>query len=629
MSFYSVIMIVFILAGIAGVLIAFLRPDPLADLEVKEEIDVFDLGYLIKSTLEYVNDYQNLNVEELDMNKQNIEKIAREQDTINSAEAMCAYGDKDSKHFLKEFVKTALTKNFGVAESTIEKIIRFDDYAMLSDRDLFDSLLYVYKKKFGKDAMNKLFALNKWDLGSGTGYQEHYVVTTEQLKKTFNVHVGLIDTLTYEDKLEILVQRIYSSVWGLGCIDEMLDMSIDGINCGTNGIPAPMYKYFGDIFNDESGSHPLASFNAVWCFYKGKYVHLAFLGFDTEKEFERVAKKIYKYDNPGTLSASLGGIVNYRMDGSRVTVVRPPAAENWAFFVRNLDAGATMDIVQWFEGLKDVKDKGIDRIVDTLHWIISGCLNLAITGEQGCGKTTLMMSLIAFVRKSFSIRTQEMSFELNLKRKYPDRNILAFRDTPTFSGQQGLDIQKKTDGSVNLMGEVATHLQGYLTIQTGETGSNQVMFTGHMKTAELMVAYFRDCVCNEGGMSERSAEALCAKVLNTNLHLLKDVSGHRHAERITMVVPHVMEDYPTSLEEAQKAYYYRPTDRPVFDTVDLIRYEDEEYHFTGEFSEEMIQKISVRLTPEELYEFKEFLTRMHTESAAYWERKKTARGGAA
>ena len=144
-----------------------------------------------------------------------------------------------------------------------------------------------------------------------------------------------------------------------------------------------------------------------------------------------------------------------------------------------------------------------------------------------------------------------------------------------------------------------------------------------------MVAYFRDCVCNEGGMSERSAEALCAKVLNTNLHLLKDVSGHRHAERITMVVPHVMEDYPTSLEEAQKAYYYRQTDRPIFDTVDLIRYEDEEYHFSGKFSEEMIQKISVRLTPEELYEFKEFLTRMHTESAAYWERKKTARGGAA
>lgn len=38
----------------------------------------------------------------------------------------------------------------------------------------------------------------------------------------------------------------------------------------------------------------------------------------------------------------------------------------------------------------------------------------------------------------------------------------------------------------------------------------------------------------------------------------------------------------------------------------------------------MIQKISVRLTSEELYEFKEFLTRMQTESAAYWERKKTA-----
>lgn len=619
MTIYHIIMMALIVTAVGAVLFVFLRPDSLSVLDDEAPVDIFSIDYLTTAVLEYTNNYQNMNVDELDMNKQTIEKIAKEQETITEAISLCAFGDKDSKHFLKELIKSTLTKNYEISAETINKVIPFDMPEAMSNQDKFDCLMHIYYRKWGKEGLKRLFKLNKWDKPHGEGYLEHYVVTVSDLEETFNSHIGLVETLRYQDKLEIVAQRIYSMNWGLGCVDSIFDMDVDGVNAGTSGIPAPLHKYLGDRYSEDTGDLPLVSYNAVWVFFEGKLVHMGFLGFLTEREFERVCKKIYKYDNPGTLSEDKGGIVNYRMDGSRVTVTRPPATENWSFFVRKLDAGAKMDVTAWFQGRKapEERDTGISDIVELLRWIVSGCLNLAITGEQGCGKTTFMMSVIDFVRKSFSIRSQEMSFELNLKQKYMLSNILAFRDTPTFSGQQGIDLQKKTDGSVNLMGEVATHMQGYLTIQTGETGSNQVMFTGHMKTAELLIGYFRDCMCNVGGMTEKSAESLCAKVLNTNIHLVKDVDGHRHATRITMIVPHVMENYPSDLEEAQKQYYYRQTDRPVFETVDLIRYQDHGYRISGEFTQEMKDHIKLRLSDTEREEFDAFCDYMHEQAMAY------------
>lgn len=61
------------------------------------------------------------------------------------------------------------------------------------------------------------------------------------------------------------------------------------------------------------------------------------------------------------------------------------------------------------------------------------------------------MALIDSIYDTMNLRIQETAFELHLRKIYPTRNILSFRETDTISGQEGLDVQKKTDGSVNIV----------------------------------------------------------------------------------------------------------------------------------------------------------------------------------
>ena len=91
-----------------------------------------------------------------------------------------------------------------------------------------------------------------------------------------------------------------------------------------------------------------------------------------------------------------------------------------------------------------------------------------------------------------------MAFELHLRDIYPDRNILSFRETDTISGQEGLDIQKKTDGTVNILGEVATiEVAAYL-IQMSQVGSLFTLFTHHAKTTDSLVKYMRNSLLSSG-----------------------------------------------------------------------------------------------------------------------------------
>ena len=137
-------------------------------------------------------------------------------------------------------------------------------------------------------------------------------------------------------------------------------------------------------------------------------------------------------------------------DGSRVVVVRPSFSETWAFFVRKFDVKRST-LEQWFKG-----EEGSIETIELLKYLVKGARIISITGEQGCGKTTMLMGMIENIYETMNIRVQETAFELHLRKIYPTRNILTFRETDTISGQEGLDVQKKTDGSVNIIGEVAT-----------------------------------------------------------------------------------------------------------------------------------------------------------------------------
>ena len=89
--------------------------------------------------------------------------------------------------------------------------------------------------------------------------------------------------------------------------------------------------------------------------------------------------------------------------------------------------------------------------------------------NKDAGKTTMLMAMIENIYETMNLRITETAFELHLRRIYPTRNILSMRETETVSGQDCLDVQKKTDGSVNIIRRSCNRSRSFLddTISTG------------------------------------------------------------------------------------------------------------------------------------------------------------------
>ncbi len=265
-------------------------------------------------------------------------------------------------------------------------------------------------------------------------------------------------------------------------------------------------------------------------------------------------------------------------DHSRVVVVRPPFAESFAFFVRKFNTIEKKELEEL------ITDKESKIMIDILKWIIKGCQIAAVTGAQGTGKTTLLMGLIGFIHPSFTLRIQEMAFELHLRDTYPDRNILSFRETESISGQEGLDLQKKTDGVVNILGEVASiEVAAYL-IQMSQTGSLFTLFTHHAKTTENLIKYMRNSLLS-GGLfrNEKIAREQVIDAIRFDIHLEKDIAGHRYIERVSEIVP----------KNSEQGY----------EIVDIAVFEENKYVFKHMFSENTKKEMQKRMTEQDRREF--------------------------
>ena len=308
-------------------------------------------------------------------------------------------------------------------------------------------LIYMYKKEFGYEALTQL--IKKYDLAvlkyTAGEAKPSYVITSEEISDIYEKE-DLI--LSFSDKLSVVVQRIYQYYKGYSSIDEVRDMNIDGVSGGVSGLPESFLSQVaqtdGDYLDQVLEHKVPRACDSIWIFFQGKSIRLAFLSFGTESELKRVCQNIYKYNNPGQLSDTNGFKINEMKDGSRVVVVRPSFSETWAFFVRKFDVKrATLEQL--------ITLPGGNEAIDLLKFLVKGARVVSLTGEQGCGKTTMLMGMIENIYETMNIRVQETAFELHLRKIYPTRNILSFRETDTISGQMGLDVQKKTDGSVNII----------------------------------------------------------------------------------------------------------------------------------------------------------------------------------
>lgn len=302
-------------------------------------------------------------------------------------------------------------------------------------------------------------------------------------------------------------------------------------------------------------------------------------------------------------------------DGSRVVVVRPSFSETWAFFVRKFDVKrATLEQLIVFPG----KEKAIDL----LKFLVKGARIISLTGEQGCGKTTMLMGMIENIYETMNIRVQETAFELHLRKIYPTRNILTFRETETISGQEGLDVQKKTDGSVNIIGEVATDPVASWMIQAAQVASKFTLFTHHAKTFPNLVTALRNSMLRTGVFNdERTAEEQVVQVLNFDIHLVKDFRGRRYIERVTECIPledkneynfdhrkeKTLEGKMDKFFDNATHYFTKVTDRQLYKYVNIMEYIDGEYVLTNKISDENIKEMRANMDETDMEAFDKFV----------------------
>ncbi|QYK62413.1 Type II/IV secretion system protein [Paenibacillus sp. S25] len=392
----------------------------------------------------------------------------------------------------------------------------------------------------------------------------------------------------------------YQHYKGFSVIDDIRDQRIDGVSGGVSGMPEGGIPASSDWPSDgyvfEQTSAPTANgYESVWIFYKGKTIHLSFLSFGSERELKRVCQNIYKYNYPGQLSEANGYKVNEMKDGSRVVVVRPPFSESWAFFVRKFDIQSAS-----LEQL--IKGQNADFPIQLLSYLMKGSRITAITGAQGSGKTTLLMAMVKHIYASYTLRVQEMAFELHLRSIYSRRNILTFRETDHISGQQGLDLQKKTDGTVNILGEVASDEVAAWMIQMSQVASLFTIFTHHAKTFRDLVFSLRNSLLKTGVFQhEGIAEEQVVHVINFDVHLKRDAEGRRYIERITECVPRDP-NHTDAGSNASSSYSYRH----------VMEYRNGSYipmePLTAKSAKEMCEQMNVK----DARDFRSFLTR-------YWE----------
>lgn len=493
--------------------------------------------YSIPALIAYVKD----SLHELSRSYENVWGTSEEEWTrkvktrveLRQALKGCTFGDLKDKNYVKSYIRDLLINGYGIGEDTIDRIIPFDQRDRLTSQDRFEIVLYLYTLKHGNAALETLiqeYGLDELKQPDMDGETHGYEITAEDIDRCFHMEYRM---LLFHEKLDVIVQRIYQSYKGYSVIDEIREQRIDGVSGGVGGLlphsdtgtaPAgPVHPFSVD----EDGKLVSRTWDSIWIFYKGKSIRLSFLSFGSEAELKRVCQNIYKYNLPGQLSEANGYKVNEMKDGSRVVVVRPPFAESWAFFVRKFDVqGAVLEQL--------IQGENCELPVTLLKYLMKGSRVTSITGSQGSGKTTLLSALVKHIYASYTLRVQETSFELNLRRIYSSRNILSFRETEYVSGQQGLDLQKKTDGTVNILGEVATDEVAAWMIQTAQVASLFTLFTHHAKTFRDLVESLRNSLLKTGVFrDERIAELQVASIIDFDIHLRRDMSGNRYIERIS------------------------------------------------------------------------------------------------
>ena len=231
MTIGNIILILVVLFGIAGFIYYYINKKKKE--EVEEKINIDDKTYTLDKMQEFVkkrlDEITKVNLYDIGLSEEELKRRKNKKYELKKALKGCTYGDVNDKKYVKEIIFDLLSKEYGVDETNISKSIPFDIPSLLTAQDKFDILIYAYKKEYGYEALTEL--IKKYNLAV-LKYVEgetkpSYVITEQEISDIYEKEKI---TLSFADKLAVVVQRIYQRYKGYSSIDEVRDMNIDGVS---------------------------------------------------------------------------------------------------------------------------------------------------------------------------------------------------------------------------------------------------------------------------------------------------------------------------------------------------------------------------------------------------------------
>mgnify|MGYP001028167006 CR=1 FL=1 len=190
--------------------------------KVEQEIMQDDKTYTLEKMTEFVkrrlDEITKINLYDIGLSEEELKRRKSKKYELKKALKGCTYGDVNDKKYVKELIYDLLSKEYGVDETNISKSIPFDVPSLLTAQDKFSyEALTEFIKKYNLAALKYVAGETK----------PCYVITSDEIDKIYEQE-NL--NLSFADKLEVVVQRIYQQYKGYSSIDEVRDMNIDGVS---------------------------------------------------------------------------------------------------------------------------------------------------------------------------------------------------------------------------------------------------------------------------------------------------------------------------------------------------------------------------------------------------------------
>lgn len=400
-----------------------------------------------------------------------------------------------------EFIETLVLEN---SKDLLDNIMPFNNSKLLTPRDKFEILLHKYRSinNIGYDKAFKLLKekypsyikrsikrkiSNKW-----------FEYTAEDIEKIYQEENI---SLNSDEKADIITNRLYSEIFGLGCIDILAYSDVNEVGISNDG------KY-------------------IYC-WEGEKIHLSFLEL-TEKQTMIIQDRSISFDRKvGQLDSNNCEVLCYRKDNARITAAQPPYSSSRVLCIRifNQSTSTFSDVV---------KDEKQQELIINLIKIGS---NIVLQGELGAGKTTGMQTLLEILDDRLHIGTVEDYFEQHNRLKYLNKRVVEFQTTENKDLMDAIMTLFRMSVDVASIGEARDGVALFGFIQLAQAIANSTLFTTHVASPEDSVPRFKNMLISTGKYhSEQAAVTDIVNYINI-IFQHKIIDNKRYISEIVEVVP--------------------------------------------------------------------------------------------